>query len=116
MKSPDAWFELSLVAGGLMVVMLLAMWAQRPDASCTLSLEGLRVLVLSRETDREHLATDLASAARIARRYMLSTANAAEQHTRFADCEATLVQQIAARHGLSPDSVRASGPSLLNKD
>jgi len=99
-----------------MVVMLVAMWAQRPDASCTLSVEAPRVLVLSRETDREHLATDLASAARIAQRYMRSTVNPAEQHTRFADCEATLVQQIATRHGLSPDRVRPSGPSRLNED
>ena len=108
MKSHAAWSELLLVAGGLTVVMLAAMWAQRPDASCTLSLEGPRVLVLSRETDREHLATDLASAARVARRYMLSTANPAEQRTRFADCEAMLVQQIATRHGLPPDRVRNS--------
>jgi hypothetical protein len=91
-----------------MVVMLVAMWAQSPDASCTLSLEAPRVLVLSRETDREHLATDLASAARIARRYMLSTVDPAEPHTRLVDCEATLVQQIATRHGLSPDRVRTS--------
>jgi hypothetical protein len=108
MKSHTTWYELSLAAGGLIVVMLVAMWAQRPDASCTLSLEAPRVLVLSRETDREHLATDLASAARIARRYMLSTVDPAEQRTRFADCEATLVRQIATRHGLSPDRVRTS--------
>ena len=108
MTSHAAWYELSLVAGGLMIVMLVAMWAQRPDASCTLSLEAPRVLVLSRETDREHLTTDIASAARIARRYMLSTVNPAEQHTRFVDCEATLVHQIATKHGLSPDRVRTS--------
>ena len=93
-----------------MVVMLVAMWAQRPDASCTLSLEAPRVLVLSRETDREHLATDLASGARIARRYMLATEDPAEQRTRFVDCEATLVQQIATRHGLSPEQ-RANQPA-----
>ena len=93
-----------------MVVMLVAMWAQRPDASCTLPLEASRVLILSRETDREHLATDLASAARIARRYMLATEDPAEQHTRFVSCEATLAQQIATRHGLSPELVRASLP------
>jgi hypothetical protein len=108
MKSHAAWYELSLVAGGLMVVMFVAMWAQRPDASCTLSMEGPRLLVLSRETDREHLATEVASAARIAHRYMLSAVNPAEQRSRFADCEATLVQQIATRHGLSPDRVRTS--------
>jgi hypothetical protein len=108
MKPYAAWYELSLAAGGLLVVMLTAMWAQRPDATCTLPLEASRILVLSRETDREHLATDLASAARTARRFMLSTENTAEQHIRFVDCEATLVQQIATRHGLSPDRVRPS--------
>jgi hypothetical protein len=109
MKPPSAWFELSLVAAGLMVGMLVVMWVQRPAASCTLSLEAPRRLVLSRETDREHLATDLASADRIARRYMRSTGDS-QQHVRFVDCEATLVQQIATRHGLSPDHVRASPP------
>jgi hypothetical protein len=108
MKSHASWYELSVIAGGLMIVMFVAMWAQRPDESCTLSLEGTRVLVLSRETDREHLATDLASAARLARRYMRSTVDPAEQQTRFADCEARLIQQIATRHGLSPDNVRTS--------
>jgi hypothetical protein len=108
MNPHAAWYELSLVAGGLMAVMLVAMWAQRADASCTLSQEATRVLVLSRETDREHLATDLASAARIARRYMLSTVDPAEQRTRLVDCQAALVQQIATRHGLSPDRVRTS--------
>ena len=107
MKPPGAWLELSLVAAGLMVAMLAVMWAERPDASCTLSLEPPRHLVLSRETDREHLATDLAAAARTARRYMLSTTDAAQQHARLVDCEATLVQQIATRHGLSPDQLRA---------
>jgi hypothetical protein len=110
MKPHAAWFELSLVAGGLMVVMLGAMWAQRPDASCTLSVEAPRVLVLSRETDREHLATDLASSARIARRYMLATEDPAAQHTRVVNCEAALVQQIVIRHGLSPELVRAGLP------
>lgn len=110
MKPRAAWFELSSVAGGLMVVMLVAMWAQRPDASCTLSLEASRILVLSRETDREHLATDLASGARIARRYMLATEDPAEQHTRSVNCEAILVQEIATRHGLSPEQVRAGLP------
>jgi len=70
-KPPAAWLELSFVAAGLMVGMPAVMWAQRPDAGCTLSFEAPRVLVLSRETDREHLAADLASAARIAQRDML---------------------------------------------
>jgi hypothetical protein len=101
-----ARFELPLVAAGLMVGMLLVMWAQRPAATCTLSREAPRQLVLSRATDREHLAADLASADRIARRYVGSSVNSAQQHARFADCEATLVQQIATRHGLSPEHLR----------
>ena len=108
MKTPAAWLELSLAAAGLLSGMLVVMWVQRPEASCTLSLEAPRHLVLSRETDREHLAAEVASADRIARRYMLSTAASDQQHARLADCEANLVRQIAARYGLSPDEVRAS--------
>jgi hypothetical protein len=104
---PGAWLEVSLVAAGLMVAMLAVMWAERPDASCTLSLEPPRHLVLSRETDREHLATDLAGAARTARRYMLSSGDPTQQHARFVECEATLVQQIASKHGLPADQLRA---------
>ena len=106
MKTP-AWLELSLAAAGLLIGMVVVMWVQRPEASCTLSREAPRHLVLSRETDREHLAADVASADRIARRYMLSKVNLDEQHARLADCEAALVQQIAVRHGLSTDDVRA---------
>jgi hypothetical protein len=91
-----------------MAGMLVVMWAQRPAADCTLSPEAPRQLLLSRETDREHLAADFASADRIARRYVLSTVNATEQQTRFADCEATLMQEIATKHGLSPDRLRAA--------
>jgi hypothetical protein len=107
MKPAAARFEVPLVAAGLMVVMLVAMWAQRNGENCTLSLEAPRQLLLSRETDREHLATDVASANRIARRYMRSTMSPAEQHAQFVQCEETLVQEIATRHGLSPDAVRA---------
>jgi len=111
MKPPAAWFELSLTAAGLMIGMVVVMWVQRPAAGCTLFVEAPRRLVLSRETDREHLVTDLASADRIARRYMLSTVSLAQQHTRFVDCEAALVQQIATRHGLSPDQVLRASPT-----
>lgn len=107
MKPPGAWLELSLVAAALLVGTLAVMWARQPDASCTRAVEPLRQLVLSRETDREHLATDIASADRVARRYMLSIEDPAQRHTRFVECETTLVQEIAARHGLSPERVRA---------
>jgi hypothetical protein len=108
MRSFGAGFELSVVAAALMIVMLGVMWIQRPGAACTLSAEGPRALLLSRATDREHLATDLASADRSARRYMLATDDLNQQQTRFVECEDTLVHEIAARHGLSPDQVRAN--------
>ena len=107
MKPSAAWFEVSSFAAALMVGMLLVMWTQRPAAGCTLSREAPRALVLSRETDREHLATDLASADRIARRYVLATVSQAEQQTRYEECDATLVQEIATRHGLSLDQLRS---------
>jgi hypothetical protein len=110
MKAPAAWLELSSAVVGLMIAMFVVMWAQRPASTCTLSPEAPRVLMLNRETDREHLATDLASAARIARRYDASAANPAQRPPPFLDCEATLVQQIAIRHGLSPEHVRARAP------
>ena len=63
--------------------------------------------MLDRETDREHLSADLAAADRIARRYVLSTAKP-QQGPRIVDCKASLVQEIATRHGLSPDQVWGS--------
>jgi hypothetical protein len=107
MKPPTAWFEMSSIAVVLTTVMLVVMWARQPDASCTMSVEPARQLVLSRDTDREHLARDVSLADRTARRYMLSTANHAEQPSRFAECEAMLVEKIAATHRLPPDLVRA---------
>jgi hypothetical protein len=101
---------MSSVAVVLLIVMVLAMWAGRPDASCTRSSDPPRQLVLSRATDREHLATDLSSADRTARRYMRSAADESGQRSRFSECAATLVQQIATTHGLPPDVVRAGVP------
>jgi hypothetical protein len=110
MKTRGPLFEVSCAAAALMVGMLLVMWAQRPSAGCTLSPEAPRRLVLSRETDDEHLTADLASVDRIARRYARSTPNDDQRHRRFVECEATLVQQIATRHHLSPDHLRVSAP------
>ena len=107
MKQPTAFFEMSSVAMVLLIAMLIAMWAGRRNAGCTASGEPPRHLVLSRETDREHLATDLSAADRTARRYMRSSVDESEQRTRFAECAATLVQQIATTHGLPVDLVRA---------
>lgn len=84
--------------------MLVVMWAQRPNAGCALAFEPPRYLVLSRETDREHLVTDVASIDRIARR----AAGDHGQDLPFAQCQATLLQQLASRHGLSPDDMHSA--------
>lgn len=107
MKLFAAGFELSWVAAGLMIAMLVVMWAERPGTTCALSLEPRTVLVLSRQVDREHLATDLASVARIAERYSRTVHARDEQQVRFAECEASLVQQIASTHSLERGQVAA---------
>jgi hypothetical protein len=106
MKPFTAGFELSWVAAGLMLAMLAVMWAQRPGTDCARPLEPKTALVLSRPVDREHLATDLASVDRIAERYSRLADDRGQQRVRFADCEATLVQQIAATHSLERRQVR----------
>ena len=107
MKPPAAWLELSLVGAALTAGMLAVMWASGPDGSCTMPPDAARQLVLSRETDREHLANDLATAHRVVGRHMRVTGDGTQQDARSADCEATLVEQIATRHGLPPDLVRS---------
>jgi len=95
-----AGFELAWVAVGLMIAMLLVMWAESPGTACALAPEPRIVLVLSRQTDREHLASDLASAGRIAERYSRAGDERDRQRGRFVECEATLVQQIGSRHSV----------------
>jgi hypothetical protein len=106
LKPFAAGFELSWVAAGLMIAMLAVMWAERPGTDCVRPLEPKTALVLSRPVDREHLATDLASVDRIAERYSRTGHDRDQQRVRFADCEATLVQQIAAAHSLQRGQVR----------
>jgi hypothetical protein len=105
MKTP-AWIELPLFAAVLLVVTILVMWAQQPGTACALRPEANRRLVLSRQVDREHLEADLATVDRVARRYAgASSANAAGQQARFLECETTLIQRLAATHGLSPEQI-----------
>ena len=99
-------FELSWVAVGLMIAMLVVMWAESPGTACALSPEPRTALVLSRQTDREHLASDLASASRIAERYSRAGDEHDRQRERFAECEATLVQQIGSRHTVERSHLR----------
>ena len=98
--------ELWLSVAVLMAAMLVVMWAQRPAVFCTMPAEPARRLVLTRETDREHLSRDRAEAHRIVQRYKDSAAISAEQQNA---CEATLVQQIVTMHGVAADQ---AGPDL----
>src|SRR6266446_1774657 len=61
--------ELATVAGTAILVMLLAMWATRPDPSCALTREPHRRLAVERVVDSEHLANDVREIGRIARRH-----------------------------------------------
>jgi hypothetical protein len=102
MKPQAAWFEASCGAGALLAGMLLVMWVQHP-VGCTLAPEPSRRLVLDRETDREHLTSDLESVDRIARRYAASIPGGAQQRTRFLECQASLIQQITTKHSVPRD-------------
>jgi hypothetical protein len=65
-----------------------------------------RRLVLARQVDREHLEADLATVDRVARRYVrASSADDAEQQTRFRECAAALIERLATTHGLSPERI-----------
>jgi hypothetical protein len=104
---PPTWVKISFGTVALLGAMLLVMWAQHGPVTCALSLEASRRLHLNREVDREHLAADGASAARAARRYTSGTAGE-EQQRRFVECEEVLVSEIASRHSVSVDQVRAA--------
>ena len=108
MKAHAGWFDVSLFAAALLVAMLVVMWAQRPTAPCTMPPEAARRLVLTRETDREHLSRDGAEADRIERRDMASVAIAPQQQSRLDACEATLVRQIVTTQGVTADQVARS--------
>src|SRR5438046_10726649 len=61
--------ETTTVAGAALIVTILVMWATRPPPACAMAPEPHRHLDLERGLDREHLATDVPEAARIARRH-----------------------------------------------
>jgi hypothetical protein len=103
---PSIGLELSCVGAVLIIVMLLAMWADGPGRACVLAREPRTVLVLSRQVDREHLATDLSAAGRIAVRHSRSVPDGEQQRLVFAECQASLVQQIASRHSLERSQLK----------
>jgi len=108
-KRRTAWLELALTASAALVAALLVMWAQAPTTDCVMPFEASRRLVLDRQVDREHLARDLASADRVARRHDARASRSADPSSiQPRGCEDTLLQTIAERHGLAADVVRAS--------
>jgi len=109
-KPSVVWFEWWWVAALLMSVMFAAMWAESRGSACALPPEASTVLVLTRQVDREHLATDLAATGRIAERHARSADDRDRQGVRFAECRASLVQQIAARHSLERSQLGAISP------
>jgi hypothetical protein len=110
--------EVGAVAGTALLVMILAMWASQPPASCDLPLEPHRRLALERVVDSEHLASDVSETVRIARRYAahiaatqakgddLPTTAALDGLTE--PCEARLASQLMTTHDVSLAQVHAA--------
>jgi hypothetical protein len=109
--------ELATVGGTTILIMLLAMWATRPDSSCVLTREPHRRLALGRAVDSEHLASDVREIERIARRYaaapIATTQSPGGDPPRTSglddtvrQCEATLAGQLMTTHDVTADQVR----------
>jgi hypothetical protein len=107
--------ELATVAATAILVMLLAMWASRPDSACVLTKEPHRRLTLKRVVDSEHLASDEREIGRIARRYAAHIATtqmkgddppASALDDLVRQCEARLAGQLMTTHDVTPDQVR----------
>ena len=108
--------ETATVAGAALIVTLLAMWATRPAPTCAMAPEPHRHLDLERGVDREHLATDVREAARVARRYAAhiaaTPAGGGSPPTTpvFNDvaepCQAGLSRQLLDAHDVTLDQVR----------
>jgi hypothetical protein len=90
------------IAGAIAAaIMFLAMWAQSGSNRCVVPYEAGRQLKLDRAIDADHLAADMASAARSAQRHAIPPGASA-------DCEDRLLEAIATRHGVSLAEVRAT--------
>jgi hypothetical protein len=110
--------ETATVAGAALIVMLLVMWATRPPPTCAMAPEPHRHLDLERGVDREHLATDVREAARIARRYAAhiaaTQADGGSPPTTLAfndvaeQCQASLSRQLMDAHDVTLEQVRAA--------
>ena len=99
-----SWRGPAQFAGAALVLTVVAMWATRPAAVCAMRSESRRHLNLDRTVDREHLATDLAESARIARRYSAQPSGDGES------CRAELVRQIMTMHDVTTAQMLAATP------
>ncbi len=108
--------ETVTVAGAALIVTILVMWATRPPPTCAMAPEPHRHVDLERGVDREHLATDVREAARIARRYAAHIAatqgegGSPPATPAFNDvaerCQTSLSRQLMDAHDVSLDQVR----------
>jgi hypothetical protein len=86
--------------------MLLVMWAQNPTVICAMPHEAAHRLILSRDTDREHLSRDRMEAVRIERRFAASQTGSPARQGDVDACEATLEREIVALHGVTAEQAR----------
>ena len=108
--------ETATVAGAALIVTILVMWATRPPPACAMAPEPHRHLDLERGVDREHLATDVREAARIARRHAAHIAateadgGSPPATPAFNDvaerCQASLSRHLMDAHDVTLDQVR----------
>jgi hypothetical protein len=99
-----SWRGPAQFAGAALVLTVVAIWATRPAAVCAMRSESRRHLNLDRTVDREHLATDLAESARIARRYSAQPGGDSES------CHTELVRQIMTTHDVTTAQMQAATP------
>jgi hypothetical protein len=92
--------ELATSVGVALVVTLLALWAAGPAAACVMAAEPHVRLNLGRIVDREHLATDVRTIARIARR---GTSDGAAEK-----CEGELNGQLMTAHDVTAAEIRSA--------
>ena len=109
-----SWRGPAQFTGAALVLTVAAMWAAQPPSGCTMRAEPHRRLNLDRTVDREHLATDLAEAERVARRYAAPPETASGRTGAPAidadtgSCHAGLVRQIMTTHDVTAAQVLAA--------
>jgi hypothetical protein len=116
----SSWRGPLQVAAAALLFTVVALWATRPRPTCDMTLEPHSHLDLDRAVDREHLAADIGTSGRIARRYLARiSAHPADAHQQPAlapdgeaeQCHARLAQQIMTTHDLTLAQMLAAARS-----